>query len=71
MLDFTDVGKGLPKNNEYLVYIVKCPEWNDTGYTVCFFKQGRFQSLGQEDASFMNYVTSWAFLADTLEELEY
>ena len=63
MLEFTKVEDGLPTNyRRDVVFVVKCPEWNDEGYQVCSFSGKEFKYDGQPNDMFMGCVEEWAIL---------
>lgn len=67
MLKFISVYERLPKNNTDLIYAVKCPDWCDSGYQVCFFRHGEFEYAEQPNDNFNECVTEWAVIADTFD----
>lgn len=63
MIKFIDIEEGLPKRNrEDIVYVVKCPDWNEEGYQVCSFNGTKFEYDGQPNDMFMDNVEAWAIL---------
>ena len=63
MIEFISMKESLPtKTRQDIVYVVKCPDWNDEGYQVCSFNGKEFEYDGQPNDMFMENVEGWAIL---------
>lgn len=64
------VKEGLPEKNYTTLYLVKCPDWNASGYQVCRFRKGKFEYEEQLNDDFNKYVTEWTVLEEESEDDE-
>lgn len=58
-MTWNDETQNPPENRVLLAY---CPDWCESGYQVCYFKNGKFKYDEQPNDMFDCYVEKWQLI---------